>query len=293
MTFIGVGNIAEHNEIYDAPDQAILLHGNDNLIRYNEISNVVQEASDAGAIYIGRDYGYRGNNISNNFIHNVQSIFGVSVGIYLDDSVSGITVKGNILYDINGLATDNAGGRDNIIINNIMVNTQGGLETDMRAKLYANYDFNGQEPDSWNLLGRLNVDYDTFYDHLPDLPLIDYQHGVWATHYPALAAIPNDWSQVSNSHWLEPEGSVFSCNVAWNVGSLLNESCTGGCGALTHYAEVANNIVADPLFVDADHLNMNLQPNSPAYSLPCFQSIPFNSIGIVNTIPLYLPFVSK
>ena len=51
----GVGNSAVHNEIHNAPHGAILITGNDNFIQYNEISNVVQEANDAGAIYIGRD----------------------------------------------------------------------------------------------------------------------------------------------------------------------------------------------------------------------------------------------
>ena len=277
----GVGNTVEHNEIHAAPHAAILIYGNEHNIRFNDIYDVVQEASDAGAIYSGRDWGYRGNNITNNFIHHVQSVFGGSHAIYLDDAVSGFTVIENILYMINGQATVNGGGRDNIFRNNILVHTNGGHTTDRRAKLFANYNFNkDRNPDSWNLLGRLNVDYNSFDDQFPILPVIDYQHGKWAEHYPLLAAIPNDWSQVNNSHWLEPEGNEFSCNIAWEVGSLLIEGTAGGSGSIAYYDSFKNNLVADPLFVDEAHQNMNLKPNSPGYTLPCFRPIPFDSIGI-------------
>ena len=222
----------------------------------------------------------------------MQSVFGGSHGIYLDDAVSGIEITGNILYDTDGLATMNGGGRDNIVRNNILVNTKGGHETDMCGLQFANFDFNGEESDSWNLLGWLNVDLDSFNDYYPLIPIIDYQHDIWATYYPEMAAIPNNWNQVSNSHWLEPEGNVFSCNVSWNVETLFVEATTGGSGALSHYAEISNNLETDPLFMDEVHLNMNLQPNSPAFSLPCFLPIPFNSIGILETGKMtYMPLV--
>jgi hypothetical protein len=278
----GCGNVVEHNEIRDAPHAAILFSGNEHRIRYNEIGYVVQEANDAGAIYAGRDWGYRGNQIEYNLIHHVESVFGGSHGVYLDDAVSGMRVFGNIFYHIRGLATLSGGGRDNLTENNIIFGAEHAHGTDRRARNYANNDFGYLDrPDDWNLLGRINVVYETYYNDYPDVQSIDYQHGAWAAHYPNLAAIPNDWSQVDGSHWLEPEGSTFTCNDAWQIDALYSLGNMGGGDPLAWYAESENNLEADPLFVDENNLNLALRPESPVYSqLPCFQEIPFDQIGI-------------
>ncbi|HKK64042.1 MAG TPA: right-handed parallel beta-helix repeat-containing protein [Bacteroidales bacterium] len=47
----GVGNRISHCEMYNAPSMAILLHGNDHLIEYNEIHHVCREVHDQGAIF--------------------------------------------------------------------------------------------------------------------------------------------------------------------------------------------------------------------------------------------------
>jgi hypothetical protein len=277
----GSGNIVEHNLIYDAPHTAILFSGNEHRIRYNDIGHVVQEASDAGAIYAGRDWGYRGNLINTNFVHHIESVFGGSNGIYLDDAVSGNTVFGNVLYHIRAMAILSGGGRDNLMRNNVIVGADSGLYTDRRAQSWANHDYDTRScPDDWNLLGRINVVYETCYSDYPNVPAIDYQHGVWASRYPTLAAIPNDWNQVNDTHWLEPEGSVFSCNVYTDTNALIADGNLGGSNPTAWYAEIANNLKADPLFVDEANLDLTLKPNSPAYTLPCFQEIPFGLIGI-------------
>ncbi len=289
----GVGNIVEHCEIHDAPHTAILLHGNEHRIEYNEIANVVQEANDAGAIYTGRDWGYRGIRITYNFIHHIHSVFSHSNAVYLDDAVSGIAVYGNILYEVWGQATLSGGGRDNIFRNNMLVNADGGHYTDRRAQT-ANHDYDGERPDSWNLLGRINMDYDDYSGVAP----IDYQNGVWAERYPALAAIPNDWSQVQDSHWLDPEGCVFSCNILYNTEATMTNGTWGGANALSYYAEITQNLEADPLFVNAAALDMHLRPESPVNSLECFQAIPVDLIGVIEpensfTQKVYLPLILR
>ncbi len=289
----GVGNVVEHCEIHDAPHTAILLHGNEHRIAYNEIANVVQEAGDAGAIYTGRDWGYRGVRIAYNFIHHIHSVFGDSNAVYLDDAVSGIEVYGNILYEVWGQATLSGGGRDNLFRNNIMVNANGAHYTDRRART-ANHNYNGDRPDSWNLLGRINMDYTDYSGVVP----IDYQHGVWAERYPALAAIPNDWAQVQDSHWLDPEGCVFSCNVLHGTEATLTNGSWGGANALSYYAEITQNLEADPLFVDEAALDMHLRPESPVNDLACFQPIPIDLIGIIEpenifTQKVYLPLILR
>src|SRR5207245_799709 len=100
----GVGNRVSHNLIHDAPHLAILLHGNDHLVEFNEVHDVCLETEDAGAFYMGRDYTERGNVIRFNYFHDIGRTVATPQGprhtdtnaIYLDDGASGALVFGNI-----------------------------------------------------------------------------------------------------------------------------------------------------------------------------------------------------
>ncbi len=50
---------------------AIGWSGNENIIEFNEIYNVVLETNDAGAIYSGRDPSMQGNVIRYNYFHDI------------------------------------------------------------------------------------------------------------------------------------------------------------------------------------------------------------------------------
>ena len=95
----GCGNFATNNLIHDAPHNAILFGGNDHDISYNEIHHVCLQTSDAGAIYTGRDWGYRGNTLRYNYIHDLTNMYNSSnyyvQGIYIDDCTSLITLNNN------------------------------------------------------------------------------------------------------------------------------------------------------------------------------------------------------
>ena len=67
----GVGNRVVHNCFHDSPHCAILLHGNDHLIEFNEIHHVALETHDVGAFYVGRDYSERGNIVRYNYFHHL------------------------------------------------------------------------------------------------------------------------------------------------------------------------------------------------------------------------------
>ena len=45
-----------------------------------------------GAIYTGRDYSHRGNRIRHNFIHETGGFGMGSMGVYMDDCVSGTEI---------------------------------------------------------------------------------------------------------------------------------------------------------------------------------------------------------
>jgi hypothetical protein len=129
----GVGNIVRSNFIHDGKHSAILFFGNDHLIENNDISRVVTEAGDAGAIYIGRSWSARGNRIRTNFFHDINNVEGLGArGIYLDDQQSGVEITYNLFVRV-PRAVFIAGGRDNIVQNNEFISSAPGVYLDARG----------------------------------------------------------------------------------------------------------------------------------------------------------------
>src|SRR6185369_15926793 len=127
----GVGNLIANNQIYNAPHTAILLHGNEHVIEYNEIHHVCLETSDAGAFYMGRDYSERGNFIRYNYFHDLN--MGDVQAIYLDDFASGTNVYGNVVHKA-GRGLMIGGGRNNDVRNNIFIQCNIAIHIDARGK---------------------------------------------------------------------------------------------------------------------------------------------------------------
>lgn len=128
----GVGTLVHHNLIHDHPHCAILFNGNDHDIAFNEIHHIALETGDVGAIYTGRDYTYRGNRIRHNFIHETGGVGMGSMGVYMDDCVSGTEIYGNVFYKVQRAAFL-GGGRDHRVVNNIFVDCNYAVELDGRG----------------------------------------------------------------------------------------------------------------------------------------------------------------
>ncbi|HEY6900135.1 MAG TPA: right-handed parallel beta-helix repeat-containing protein, partial [Puia sp.] len=75
----GVGNHITHCYFHDAPDMAIVFYGNDQDISYNHFQRVVQDVTDAGAVYTGRDLSSTGNVVNYNFFDDITGKAGNSV----------------------------------------------------------------------------------------------------------------------------------------------------------------------------------------------------------------------
>ncbi|GKX28009.1 hypothetical protein SH1V18_04890 [Vallitalea longa] len=256
ITLKGVANRASHNLIHNAPHFAIDFYGNDHVIENNELYNVVYETSDAGAIYTGRDWTYRGNIIRDNYIHNIPSIGGLgSHGIYLDDAMSSAEITGNVFYDISSKAFLIGGGRDNIVDNNIMIDCGQSVFIDDRLLNWASAA--AQAPDGTN------------YKRLMNMP---YQQEPWSSKYPKLVDI---WSD--NAAY--PKGNVVTDNVIYKSGSMSIVS------KASQYGTINNNITFsssdNPGFVDENSNNFNLRSDSAIYDqLPDFQPIDFDNMGL-------------
>ncbi len=214
----GVGNVVSHNLIHDAPHEAIYFAGNDHLIEYNEIYDVVKETGDAGAIHTGRDYTWRATVIRYNYFHDLHGpgLFGV-MGVYLDDFMSGTTVYGNIFYRA-GRAVFLGGGRDNLVENNIFVDCQASVHVDARGLTWARNYFDGTYTVLTDRMRAVNYDQPPYSTRYPEL--LDY--------YADNPAIPRGNKLLRNvsfgGTWLDIEDGVDP--------SLL---------------EMRDNIIADPI----------------------------------------------
>jgi hypothetical protein len=118
--------------MHDHPHCAILYTGNDHLIEFNDIHHIALETGDVGAIYTGRDYTFRGNRIRHNFIHETGGVGMGSMGVYMDDCVSGTEIYGNILYKVHW-AVFIGGGRDHRVENNLLVDCDPAVRVDGRG----------------------------------------------------------------------------------------------------------------------------------------------------------------
>jgi len=245
----GVGNRISHNLIHHGPHCGILLGGNDHLIEFNEVHSVCYETGDVGAFYMGRDWTARGTVIRHNFFHHVRGPgrYGAN-GIYLDDAASGVTIFGNVFYQVTKAAYI-GGGRDNTYENNIFVDCVPALHVDARGLTWMGGDD--------HRLIRLR-------ERLPAMP---YREPPWSTRYPRLVDILEDEPTA-------PKGNVIARNVRW--GGTWDDIRDRARPYLT----IEDNLQdVDPLFVDAEHMNFQLRDESPAYRIG-FKRIPFEEIGL-------------
>lgn len=97
----GCGNSVLHNNISRTDFQAIRYYGNDHLIKYNEIHDVIQETDDCGAVYGGRNTLQRGTEIAYNYIHDIKGTYiptyAHKPAIYWDDNQTGMYAHHNII----------------------------------------------------------------------------------------------------------------------------------------------------------------------------------------------------
>lgn len=264
-----IGITIQHNEIHHAPHAAILFSGNEQVIRYNHIHHVTEWANDSGAIYTtGREWGTQGNLIQYNLIRDCGGPLGTFLsGIYIDGIGSGVKIEGNILYkSAPTFAIQHNGGRDIVMQYNVMVGHWYGMDISNVAFEFAN----NTAGSSWNLLGKLQY--------------FNYQSAPWSTAYPHVAAIPNSWSLLQGSKWLEPEGSVCYGNLQFGpAGEVYRQhnSAPSLAPPISWFSKVGSNLSqADPLFVDPKNLDFTLQPSSPMFSVTGFPGIDASKIGI-------------
>jgi parallel beta-helix repeat protein len=179
----GVGTTIARNRINEGPHAAIILHGNEHVVDSNEIHHVCTATDDVGAIYLAHDPTYRGNQIRNNYIHDLGGFSQTGViGVYLDDFASGTTVEGNILERA-GRGVAIGGGRDNRIENNLFFECLAAIQIDCRGTTWASSFFAGKDSPYSQLLNSVSAD-----------------SGIYAERYPELATTYQDEPQIAKGN---------------------------------------------------------------------------------------------
>lgn len=247
---LGCGNIVLYNEMYGASHLAMQFNGNEHLIAYNDIHDVVKTNDDMGAIYGGRSWSQRGNKVNYNYIHDIKSDIEGAVGIfgiYLDDRLCDVEMVGNIFANIGGAAIFVNGGRDNVIYNNLMINLSKGLK--LRSIIPTD-----PEGDQTNLMRSLQE--------------VPYQNELWKSMYPEMTNI------------LEEDAS-------WPVNNLVKNNVSVACGeseigALfyerSNIEEIKNYSSVN--FYDIDKEIFLIDENSEVFEEnPDFHQLPITRMG--------------
>lgn len=256
----GVGGTCSHNEIYDSPHEAITYTGNNHIIEYNVIHDVVLESSDAGAIYAGRSWSSYGNVIRYNCIYNIGSGEFAPSGIYFDDALSGQEAYGNFLLNIPGNGFLLGGGRDLKVENNLIVNAATPIFYDDRA-------IAGIEDGGW--FTHANTPDSTLWKSLEE---VDIHSEAWKNAYPELAELSDDFEHTDDPAFAaNPAGSSVKNNVTVNEKKGANDIAKRA----EQYSEIVNNFTyrlkANPFTADGVYL-LSQPPEG-------FEQLPFDQMG--------------
>ncbi len=248
ITMYGMGNRSTSNEIHSGPHLAIQYAGNGQIMEYNEIYDVLQDADDMSAVYAGGTWCDRGTIIRYNYFHDLYSSSQDSSGvhaIYFDDCLCGQTVVGNVMEDIPGYGVFINGGRDCTVFNNLMINvghpilvTDIGLTQDMTKH--------------YNILSQSPYQTEAYKNAFPEL-------------YNILENDP-----------LKPMGNIFRSNLMVNCGPEKLD------GEALKVVENTNNyfVKKDPGFKNMEKKEYLLSEDSQVFKqIDGFQQVPKSRMG--------------
>ena len=204
-----------------------------------------------GAIYTGRDWTYRGNRIRHNFIHHTGGVGMGSMGVYMDDCVSGTEIFGNVFYKVHW-AMFIGGGRDHRVENNVFVDCDPAVRMDGRG------------------LDKSPVWFNMVYDYMKK-QLAAMPQELYRSRYPAINDLDRYYAKTNG---VPPENNVVARNVC--VGKWLDVAWH----AKPDILKMQDNFVeknSPPRA--AESMEFRVAKDSPAWGAG-FQPIPFEQIGL-------------
>jgi len=266
--FSSGNNLISHNLIHDLPRMGIMIGdfssgGTDediancgnNIVEYNELYHLSLETCDAGGIYMNyRGKRKVGNIIRYNIIRDVVGCHTTTEGnfliphrtwgIYLDDWSSNTEVYGNIVVGnvLGGVMVH--GGKNNIIRNNIFVNS-----------------------------GKYQIFYSNIENYMSGNRF--FKNIVYYTEPGAKLMEIRRWTDYAIA---ESDYNLFF----HTKGEELIIEGIPGVNSFDQWQKLGfdkNSIIADPLFMDPANSKYSLKPNSPALKLG-FKPISTSKIGL-------------
>lgn len=259
----GVGNTCANNEISGSPHMAIGYNGNDHLIEYNYIHDVVLHSSDAGAIYSGFDWCAHGTVIRYNILKNIGANGFTPDGIYWDDGLSGQTAYGNILINVKKYSFLAGGGRDNVIRDNLIFG-------DTRAPIH--YDDRNRD-------GFVNGGWAAQATNSPDAPhwvklrALPYTNEYWKTRFPHLSNLKTDLST-------DPDDPDFPINPAGSevVNNIIIAE-NGQIGIIADSVYRYSRVEGNRIFTSFEEAGLNRETLEFSSQPVDFPVIPIERIG--------------
>ncbi len=253
----GCGSTVSHNEICNAPHMAVRWSGPNHVMEYNEVYNVCMETSDCSAFYAGRNLVSYGCVIRYNYIHDVGQGDVFAHAIYWDDGLSGQTAYGNICVNTASTAIVGCGGRDNVIENNLIINS---------AKHPISYDNRTRD--------EMLDPVECWFTHAEEMAnaMVATRNDAWIAAFPTYEEI---------IPWYEGyEGDLDDPKLSGNPANVIiknNISYTGSDHTGGPSLEIRSNGIADDIF------KFSLVSNNPVYvndhsDIPAWQNETFTFI---------------
>jgi len=240
----GVGNRIAHNRMHHINSSAIRLGGNDHLVEFNEVHDVLLESDDQGGADMWGDATYRGNVYRYNYWHHNgnwrrigKDLACGQAGIRLDDAISGVFIYGNVFYKTSSGGAGFGGvqihgGKDNVLANNIFADCTSAIS------------FSPWGPERWK----------AFIAKALESPAIDPD--LYRQRYPELDRLVED-----------ADTNYVLRNLVWNCKEFLRRD--RGCTIQ------ADNIVTG----DASHFT-NVTRGDFTLKSRAIKPIPFGKIGL-------------
>ena len=264
----GCGNVCAHNEMYNAPHSAIFYYGNDHVIEYNYIHDVVLHSSDAGAIYSGQDWAGQGCVVRYNCLCDIGGGEFTPDGIYFDDMLSGQTAYGNLLINVRKNGFLIGGGRDNFVFNNIMVHCGKALTYDDRGR-------DGFMNNGWAVASVASYENGSMWKRLRQSP---YQSEIWKKRYPSLARLSHDFSDPNSPEFApNPAHALVYDNLAIDEAGSIGRIDP----SVAEYSDVDRNMAYKSLNeAGFEEDSYTLRADAQALrDMPGFVNLPLEKIG--------------
>ena len=254
----GSGSNAIHREWWEAREK--YMHGRKNLVAWNEIHDVMERMGDGNGIYIsgtGKE-----NHIFQNYIHHLDGD-GTASGIRCDNDQYETLIDGNVLYRIRSAQTGISTTETNHIVGNIIVDLIPSRRPITKPNIVHGYIAISDA--TWPIKGariKHNIIWSPRADYLPVIEHRSFSTGA------------GDRLKETDT-----DDNLYYCPADPQWGQRHID-------AQRSYGVELHSLSADPMFVDVDHGDLRLRPDSPARAMG-FPAWDITTAGLLSGHPYH------